>query len=70
MSSLLSSSSSRTKESKEGESSSVEIVKARDAKGRGKGIRIVSDEVDEGTGVGGEGKEGQLNELRRSGEEM
>ena len=58
MSSLLSS-SSRTRDSAEGGSSSVEVVKARDAKGRGKGIRIVSDEIDEeGTGVGGEGRKG------------
>ncbi|KAI4742877.1 hypothetical protein E4T50_06734 [Aureobasidium sp. EXF-12298] len=59
MSSLLSS-SSRTRGSGDGESSSVEVVKARDAKGRGKGIRIVSDDVEkeECTGVGGEGKKG------------
>jgi hypothetical protein len=59
MSSLLSSSSSGTRESREGESSSVEVVKARDAKGRGTGIRIVSDEVDEEEGtVGEEEREG------------
>jgi len=52
--STLSSSATKTKDGSGGESSSVEVVAARDAKGRGKGIRVVSDEVEEGTGVGGE----------------
>jgi hypothetical protein len=47
-------SGSKTQQSEGGESSSVEVVVARDAKGRGKGIRVVSDEVEEGTGAGGE----------------
>lgn len=48
------SSGPKIKSGSEGESSSVEVVAARDAKGRGKGIRVVSDEVGEGAGVGGE----------------
>ncbi|KAH0293171.1 hypothetical protein M436DRAFT_81278 [Aureobasidium namibiae CBS 147.97] len=52
--SALSSSATKTKSGSDEESSSVEVVAARDAKGRGKGIRVVSDEVEEGTGVGGE----------------
>jgi len=52
--STLSSSAPKTKSGSEGESSSVEVVAARDTKGRGRGIRVVSDEVEEGTGVGGE----------------
>lgn len=52
--STLSSSGSKTKSRSEDESSSVEVVATRDAKGRGKEIRVVSDEVEEGTGVGGE----------------
>jgi hypothetical protein len=47
-------SGSKARESEGGESSSVEVVVAKDAKGRGKGIRVVSDEVQEGTGAGGE----------------
>jgi hypothetical protein len=47
-------SGSKARESEGGESSSVEVVVAKDAKGREKGIRVVSDEVEEGTGAGGE----------------
>jgi hypothetical protein len=54
MSSFTHSDSTKTRESNGGESSSVEVVVARDAKGKGKGIRVVSDEVDEGSAVGGE----------------
>lgn len=54
MSTLSSSASSKTKSGNDGESSSVEVVAARDAKGRGKRIRIVSDEVEEDPGVAGE----------------